>query len=71
LHRKIGLGSGEKLKSANFLCEEGEQQGAIESMPLFNIGIDETLKLSNSRMNQVGGAVLAGADDTYIIGPPN
>jgi len=67
----VGLGSGEKLKAAPFLCEEGMQQGAIESMPLFNLGIYVALKSSHDRIKESGGAILAGADDTYIVGPPD
>mmetsp|Transcript_22035 Transcript_22035/g.30976 ORF Transcript_22035/g.30976 Transcript_22035/m.30976 type:complete len:225 (-) Transcript_22035:747-1421(-) len=66
----IDLGSGKKLHTAPFSCEEGVQQGTVESMQLFNLGIDEALKTSHQKLKDAGGAIITGADDAYIIGPP-
>eukprot|EP00555_Chaetoceros_dichaeta_P012496 CAMPEP_0198272444 /NCGR_PEP_ID=MMETSP1447-20131203/53230_1 /TAXON_ID=420782 /ORGANISM="Chaetoceros dichaeta, Strain CCMP1751" /LENGTH=78 /DNA_ID=CAMNT_0043965619 /DNA_START=33 /DNA_END=269 /DNA_ORIENTATION=- len=59
------------MQTAPFLCEEGEQQGAVESMPLFTLGTDTAHNLTNNELREHGGALLAGADDTYLIGPPD
>ena len=52
------------------MSEEGAQQGAVESMQLFTLGIDEANNETNEELKEVGGALMSGADDTYIIGPP-
>ena len=38
-------------------------------MPLFTLGIDEPNNATNGEMREVNGALVAGADDTYILGP--
>ena len=53
-----------------FNCEEGEHQGAVETMPLFTFSIDEANSITNNELREHGGALVSGADDTYLIGPP-
>lgn len=53
-----------------FKCEEGEQQGAVEIMPLFALGIDTANNLTNDNIIPFGEALVSRVDDTYIIGPP-
>ena len=66
----IGLSSGQKMIKAQFDNEEGEQQGAVESMQLFTLGTDDANVETNTELREHGGALVAGADDTYIIAPP-
>ena len=47
----VGLGNGERLQKADFGSDEGEQQGAAESGPLFCIAIDAVNRETNSRLN--------------------
>ena len=39
VHSYIGLGGGIKMKGAPFTSSEGEQQGAVEIMPLFTLAV--------------------------------
>ena len=55
---------------APFTCEEGELQGAVETMPLFTFSIDEANSITNNELREHGGALVSGVDDTYLIGPP-
>ena len=57
------------IVTAPFKCEEGEQQGAVESMPIFTFGIDDANIITNEELREHGGCLMSGADDTYIIGP--
>ena len=57
------------IKTAPFTFSEGGHQGIIESIPLFIFGIDNAENLTNTELHEHGGALLSGADDTYIIGP--
>ena len=66
----VGLGGGPAMIRAPFNCEEGEQQGAVESMPLFTFSTDNSNNATNAELRAHGGALVAGADDTYLIGPP-
>ena len=66
----IGLGSGPQMEKAPFTSDEGEQQGAVESMPFFCLGTDKPNNDTNDDLRKHGGALMAGADDTYLIGPP-
>ena len=58
------------MVTADFTSDEGEQQGAVESMPLFTLGVDDANNATYDKLRTHGGALIAGADDTYLIGPP-
>ena len=64
----IGLGYGPSMVKALFQCK-GEKQGDMESMPTFCLGIHEVNKLTLMSLKDKGGWLVAGADDTYILGP--
>ena len=66
----VGLGSGERMQKADFSSDEGEQQGAPESGPLFCIAIDAVNRETNIRLNEQDGFLIGRMDDTYIVGPP-
>ena len=66
----VGLSSGPKMIKAPFTSDEGEQQGAVESMSLFTLATDDANAETNSELREHGGALVAGADDTYIVAPP-
>ena len=55
---------------APFYSEEGEQQGAVESMPLFTLSLIKPNNETNAELREHGGDLITGADDTYLIGPP-
>lgn len=59
------------MTRGGFLCKEGEQQGVVESMPLFTLGIDAANNLTNNELQPFGGALEASANDRYIIRPPH
>jgi len=67
----VGLGVGPYMTRGGFLCKEGEQQGVVESMPLFTLGIDAANNLTNNELQPFGGALEASANDRYIIRPPH
>ena len=58
------------MKQAPFTSDEGEQQGAVESMPFFCLGTDKPNNDTNDDLRIHGGSLMAGVDDTYLIGPP-
>ena len=66
----FGLGSGEKLTDDPFLNCEGMQQDAVDSMPIFNIGIGITNEKTNNKWKELNARLRADAGDTYIIWPP-
>ena len=39
-------------------------------MPNFCIGIKQANKSTHASLQEKGGVILSGADDTYILGPP-
>ena len=55
------------MQAAPFLCKEGEQQGAVESMALFTLGINTANNETNNELRQVGGVLISSADDTYVL----
>lgn len=66
----MGVGSGPKMVKTPSTSNEGEQQGAVESMHLFTLIINDANNETNRELMEHGGALIAGADDTYIIGSP-
>ena len=54
----------------SLIYEEGEQQGALESMTLFNLGVDIVNDLTNNKICIHEGELITGAENTYIITPP-
>ena len=42
----------------------------MEAMPNFCIGINQANKSTHDSLQEKGGVILSGADDTYILGPP-
>ena len=58
------------MRFSPFLCEEGEEQSAVESALLFIFGIDDTNNLTHDDLRVEGGALCAGVDDTYPVSPP-
>ena len=48
-----------------------KKQGDTEAMLNFCLGINKVNKLTLESIRQKGGWLLAGADDTYILGPPD
>ena len=67
----VDLGVGPHMTRAPFQCKEGEQQGVVESMPFFTLGINTANNQTNDKLRPFGGALVSEADDTYIIGPPH
>ena len=65
-----GLGYGPFMKAASYQMDEGVKQGDMEAMPNFCIGINQTNKSTHDSLQEKGGVILSGADDTYILGPP-
>jgi len=59
------------MTGALFAAMEGEKQGDMEAMLNFCVGINKVNKLTLESIRQKGGWLLAGADDTYILGPPD
>ena len=45
-------------------------RGTTESMPLFTFSTDNADNTTNEELRAHGGALVAGVDDTYLIGPP-
>lgn len=66
----IGLGGGTKMKTAPIINEEGMQHGEVEGMPLFTLGPHKVNTITNTELREHGGALMRGADDTYLVGPP-
>jgi len=66
----IGLGYGPFMKAATYQMDEGVKQGDMEVMPNFCIGINQVNKSTHDSLQEKGGIILSGADDTYILGPP-
>ena len=50
--------------------DEGVKQGDMEAMSNFCIGINQANKSTHDSLQEKGGVILSGADDTYILGPP-
>ena len=65
----VGLGGGPAMVRAPFNYEEGEQQGALESIPLFTFSRDTANNATNDELRPRGGALVAGTDGTYLIAP--
>jgi len=66
----IGLGYGPFMKAATYQMDEGVKQGDMEAMPNFCIGINQANKFTRDSLQEKGGIILSGADDTYMLGPP-
>ena len=49
--------------------DEGFKQGDMETIPNIVINIIQANK-THAKLQQMGGVVLNGADNTYIFGPP-
>ena len=64
----IGLGYGPFMKAVTYQMDEGVKQGDMEAMPC--IGINQANKSTQDSLQEKGGIILSGADDTYILGPP-
>ncbi|MGH3053723.1 MAG: hypothetical protein ACRDL7_01935, partial [Gaiellaceae bacterium] len=67
---EVLLGSGCNLLRAPFRSAEGVQQGDIFGSHLYCIGADVVNNRTNALLVPHGGALLAGMDDTYLVGPP-
>jgi len=39
-------------------------------MKVFSLGTDKANNKTNNELREHGGALMAGVDDTYILGPP-
>jgi hypothetical protein len=74
LHRKatssthIGIGGGNSVHDAPYSSEEGYVQGSVESMMMTCLTTDAANKEVNKRLRLSGGMLVAGADDTYMLG---
>ena len=66
----IELGYDPFMKAATYQMDEGVKQGDMEAMPNFCIGINQANKFTHDSLQEKGGVILSGADDTYILGPP-
>ena len=66
----IGLGYGPFMKTATYQMDEGVKQGNMEAMTTFCIGINQANKSTHDSLQEKDGIILSGADDTYILGPP-
>jgi len=66
----IGLGYGPFMKAATYQMDEGVKQGDMEATSIFCIGINQANKCIHDSLKEKGGIILSGADDTYILGPP-
>ena len=66
----IGLGYGPFMKAATYQMEEGVKQGDMETTPNFCICINQVNKTTHDSLQEQGGVILSGADDTYILGHP-
>ena len=66
----IGLSYGPFMKAATYHMDEGVKQGDMKAMPNFCIGINQANKSTHDSLQEKGGVILSGADDTYILGPP-
>jgi len=66
----IGLGYRPFLKAAAYQMNEGVKQDLMKTMPNFCVGINQTNKIAHASLQEKDGAILSGADDTYIFGPP-
>jgi len=71
VHGFVVLGYGPNMTKARFAAMEGEKQGDMEAMLNFCLGINKSNKLTLESIRQKGGWLLTGADDTYILGPPD
>ena len=58
------------MKAATYQIDEGVKQGNMEIMPNFFICINQANKVTHNSLQEKGGVILSGADDTYILGPP-
>ena len=56
--------------TAGFTSDEGEQQGSVESSVSFCITVDPVNRATNDDLGVNGGFLLAGIDDTYLLGLP-
>jgi len=65
----IGLGYGPLMKAATYQMDEGFKQGDMETIPNLFIDINQANK-AHALLQEMGGAILNGVDDTYIFGPP-
>ena len=59
------------MARALFAAIEGEKQGDAEAMQNFCLGIIRINKLTLASLQEKGGWLLAGANDTYLLGPPD
>ena len=64
----IGIGGGNNVHNAPYSSEEGYVQGSVESMIMTCLTTDAANKEVNKRLRLSGGMLVAGADDTYLIG---
>jgi len=58
------------MKAATYQMDEGVKQGDMEAMSNFCIGINQANKSTHDSLQEKGAIILSGADDTYILGPP-
>ena len=58
------------MTKIDFMSQQEMQQGAVESMALFTLGINALNNETNEESRKVVGVLVAGADATYIVGPP-
>ena len=71
MHGFVGLGYDPNMTKARFAAMEDEKQGDMEAMLNFCLGINRSNKLTLESIRQKSGWLLAGADDIYILGPPD
>ena len=71
LHGKfyVGSGSGTGVRHTGFDSETGVQQGAVDASYLFCLLIAVANKQTDELLSPVGGAIVSGMDDTYLLGP--
>jgi len=55
IHLLCGTWSGTPHKQGLFQCEEGEQHGAVESIPLFTLGTDTANNQSMKKIDSSEG----------------
>lgn len=65
----IQIGGGDSVQLAPYRSEEGYVQGASESMLMTCLSTDASNKKVNEFLRMSGGMLIAGADDTYLLGP--
>ena len=58
------------MEMAPFGCAESEQQGAVDSGMSYYVGANRINRETHAMLEVTGGALVAGIDDAYQVGPP-